>query len=546
MERGERNLAGTILRIVVLSLIPAAFAVAAVASHRASGPGWLAPNYDVEYNYLLNGLRLEQGVPIIFFIQPATTLALLYAAIIHVSHAVAPAGSASVVEDVWRHPEIYIDRVYVCLVVLLLCASFAAGVLVWRRTRSLLSGVAAQMGLMLMAAFAESAGLIWPETVLLAIGVLFAGTLTLFILDDGSNPRLCVALGILGVLGIASKVTFAIAALAPALLSRSRRSAMLYIAVLFGGVGILLAPIAGRLSHLADFLAAFASHGGSYGEGGAGFDMQAYLAGAILLVRQNKMPVAVMLLSAAVFLALRWATVLQKEQRSELRALGLVTLVELLMYGVVARQAYARYLIPVVTMMGVNLVIIQRIALTVWQQRRRTVQAIVMLGVVALLAIWLRNTASALASTKSDAAEHWAAVEAAESLQTSGAVIVLGSWASSPAYALAIGQFWVGDAWSMVGEELYPGQLFLSGEGYLKTWHGGLGTGWEWPNINPVLSPAAEDAEWDRVAQLLKGRRVIVQGELENIGPSLQRNPRISLQVIHRSRLESLVELRPR
>ena len=542
----KRPLSQAIAGSLVLLVIPAACAVAAVSSHLAGGPGWLAPNYDVEYNYLLNGLRFEQGIPIVFFIQPATTLALLYAAIIHVSHAVAPVGAADVVEDVWRHPEAYVGRVHASLVVLLLCASFAAGVLVWRRTRSLPAGVAVQTGLILLTALAQSAGLIWPETLLAVVGVLFAGTLTLFVLDDCSSPRLCVALGVLGALGIASKVTFAVVALAPALLPRSRRHSMLYVAVLAGSTAVLLAPIAGRIPHLVGFLGGFAARSGSYGTGATGFGVREYLRGVILLVRQNKIPALLLLLSAGAFFAFRRSAALQDAQRSELRALGVVTLVELLLYGVVARQPYVRYLIPAVTLMGVNLVIIQRIGLSVWHQRRRTVQAFLMLGLAVLLSVWVRNTRSALASTKSDAAEHWATVEAAANLQKSGAVMVLGSWASSPAYALAIGQFWVGDAWGKVGEELYPGQLFLSGEGYLKTWNQGLGAGWEWPNINPVLSRAAEDVEWERVVALLKGHRVIAQGDWENIAPSLRRNPRISIQVIHRSRLESLVELRLR
>ena len=102
----------------------------------------------------------------------------------------------------------------------------------WRRTRSLSAGVALQTGLILLADLAVSAGMIWPETVVIVVGLLFAGTLTLFILDDCSSPRLCVALGVLGALGIATKVTFAIVTVAPAVLSRSLRRSILYFAVL--------------------------------------------------------------------------------------------------------------------------------------------------------------------------------------------------------------------------------------------------------------------------------------------------------------------------
>ena len=262
-------------------------------------------------------------------------------------------------------------------------------------------------------------------------------------------------------------------------------------------------------------------------------------------MRQNKIPAAVILVSVAVLVTLRSTTVLHGPQRSQLRALCVLTLLELLQYGVVARQPYPRYLIPAVLLMGVNLVIIQRIVLTVGQ-RRGAVQAFFVLGLALFSAVWLRNTASAIASRRSDTADRRAIVEAAASLQSSGAVLVLGSWASSPARALATGEFWVGNAWSMVGEKVYPGQLFLSGDGYLRTWKEGLGSGWDFPQFNSSLSRSAEELEWRRFQELLKDRRVVVQGEWDAIIPSLERNPRIAPHVVLRSRLESLIELRAR
>ena len=98
----------------------------------------------------------------------------------------------------------------------------------------------------------------------------------------------------------------------------------------------------------------------------------------------------------------------------------------------------------------------------------------------------------------------------------------------------------------MVGEKVYPGQLFLSGDGYLRTWKEGLGSGWDFPHVNPSLSRSAEELEWRRFQELLKDRRVIVQGEWDAIIPSLERNPRIAPHVVLRSRLESLIELRAR
>src|SRR5580765_2485613 len=122
--RSGRSVAEAIFGCLALSLIPAACALAAASSRVSSGPGWFAPNYDVEYTYVLNGLRLQQRLPIVFFIHPATTLAVLYAAVIRISHTVAEVGSSDVVEDVWRYPEAYIARIHACLVVLLFSASF--------------------------------------------------------------------------------------------------------------------------------------------------------------------------------------------------------------------------------------------------------------------------------------------------------------------------------------------------------------------------------------------------------------------------------------
>ena len=77
--RSGRSTAKAIVGCLALSLIPAACALAAASSRVSSGPGWFTPNYDVEYPYLLNALRLQQRLPIVFFIHPATTLAVLYA-----------------------------------------------------------------------------------------------------------------------------------------------------------------------------------------------------------------------------------------------------------------------------------------------------------------------------------------------------------------------------------------------------------------------------------------------------------------------------------
>ena len=124
--------------------------------------------------------------------------------------------------------------------------------------------------------------------------------------------------------------------------------------------------------------------------------------------------------------------------------------------------------------------------MTVGRRWRGAVQAFFVLGLALFSAVWLRNTASAIASGRSDTADRLAIVEAAARLRSSGAVLVLGSWASSPAMALATGEFWVGNAWSMVGEKVYPGQLFLSGDGYLRTWKEGLGSGWDFPQRQSV------------------------------------------------------------
>ena len=76
--RSGRSVAKAIFGCLALSLIPAACAMAALSSRVSSGPGWFAPNHDVEYTYVLNGLRFQQRLPIVFFIHPATTLAVLY------------------------------------------------------------------------------------------------------------------------------------------------------------------------------------------------------------------------------------------------------------------------------------------------------------------------------------------------------------------------------------------------------------------------------------------------------------------------------------
>ena len=343
-------------------------------------------------------------------------------------------------------------------------------------------------------------------------------------------------------LGVAAKVTFAVVALAPAVLARSRRQLMVYIAALTATAGVLMTPILLRISRLVEFLARFAYRSGEYGGGSTGFSTQEYLRGARLLVLQNKVPAIVLLASIVVLLALRSTSLRDRIGRVEFRTLGVVTLLELLSYALVARQAFPRYLIPAVLLMGVNLFVLHGIATTVWAQRRRTVHVVAAVSLVLLTAVWMRNVASQLASLRSETADRLATVDAATSLRKSGAVVISGTWSSAPSHAFAMGEFWVGDAWRDVAEKVYPDQLALSGEGYLRNWHESLGSGWNWPDTGVPLSPEAERLEWQRFHALLKDHRVIVQGD----DVALRHNPEITYHVIRASRLESLFEVQSR
>jgi len=538
----DRGMRGSL----VLALIPALCVTTAIISRVAAGPTWLAPNYDVQYPYLLNALRLQQGLRILFFQHPATTLAFLYSAIIDLSHVVAPAGRADLVEDVWRYPGVYIARVHSTLMVLVFAASFAAGFVVWRHTRSLSSGVAVQSGLILLSGIATGARLIFPDTVTIVVGMLFAATLTVFILDGGKSRRVCLTLAVLGALGVTSKFTFLVIACAPVVLARPRRLSLLYLAALAGATGLLTIPIWSRLPNVVDFLGGLFHRNGMYGGGGSGFDRQAYLAGGIILVLQNKIPVAILGLSVAVFLTSRRTTWFQPAERSEVRALGVLTLLEMAQYAIVARQPYPRYLWPAVLLMGVNLVIVQRMISTAAAPRRSVARAGLVLALAALSAVWLRNVTAEIGAMKQQRLERGAVADAADSLRKSGAVVVLGPWASSPASALAQGAYWTGDTWSSVGELLYPGQQFMRPDGQVRTWHDGLGNGWDWPGRQPSRSPGVDAQEWQRIRTNLPERRVIIQGDADLIIAGLQRREDTTFQVIHKTAFESLVELHSR
>ena len=327
--RSGRSAAKAIVGCLALSLIPAACALAALSSRVSSGPGWFAPNYDVEYTYVLNGLRFQQRLPIVFYIHPATTLA----------DAVRGCHSDfSRCRTGWQFRRGR-GRLVLSRSLYWSHSRLSGSAALFRVLRGGYSGVEADqesIGGRCASNGPDIAGRArrvrrddLAETVVIVVGVLFAGTLTVFILDDCSSPRLCVALGVLGALGIATKVTFAIVTMAPAVLSRSRRQSILYFAVLIGCTGVLIAPILARIPQAIDFLAGLAYRTGITARR-ARFRMRAYLYGAGLLVRQNKIPAAVILLSVAVLVTLRSTTVLHGPQHSQLRALGVLTLLEFL------------------------------------------------------------------------------------------------------------------------------------------------------------------------------------------------------------------------
>lgn len=382
----ERRLTG-----LALWVLPVAFVAYLGVLLSASLPLWQVFNHDPDYYYLLNGLRLVEGLPPTDLSHPGTPAQMLVALALRLMH---PAmGTEELVLAVLKDPEHH-----------LLWATLAfyppIALALWGLGRAML----ATTGRMWPALLAQSAPFLSmlipkfglhakPEPLLIvaACALVAAGLAT--VRAERPANRHAVALGIAMGFGIACKLQFAALGLVPLFLLDARRLFLVYPAATVAAFLVFVAPALPSADIFLEYWGRVATHSGPFGTGEAAIVDAARYPRAILKLFGSKIIMTATILAALVFLVLyvrvRRRGLLSRHKLARLLA-GMV-LAQIATVVMVAKQPAAHYLIPALLLTGPSLACLWCLTVPVSPARgHRRAWALVSAALVAatLPALW--------------------------------------------------------------------------------------------------------------------------------------------------------------
>lgn len=446
----------------VLALMPIVALAVGAAVAWASGAHWVAVHYDPDYHYLLNSLNVAEGHSPRHTDHPGTPLQELGAGVLLARHAVTGDGGSTRYQ-VLRDPESALTAISVCLRVLHALALFLLGVRVRQLTGSLACSVMAQAATLLSMVSLLSLWRVSPEPLVMTLGLLL-GCATLRSLRGGASDRQTVTAGALLGLGIATKVTFAPLALVPLAGLTTRRRWTLFAAAAAGMFAMALAPIWSQAGRLVKWFWGLFVGDGVYGKsrGHLIVDPTLYVREFGRMVAEEPAGLAGVVLSVALLGHLTWSgrwKSLSPEARTIAWTLALTAAAEFAQYVVVAKHAGDRYLVPALTMLGLNVALGYVLLREVYTApaRRCFMIAVVLVAAAYGASLGVRLDRRLTDQRRESVARMALHEEALRTIGSDG-VLACAYGSSSPVFAMVFADWWTGGRYGVDLREMYIGQ----------------------------------------------------------------------------------------
>ncbi len=358
------------LSVVVLLILPAALVLTAALFHYAQGPYWISYNSDPEYLYLLNSLALTEFRQTGTTGNPGTTLQILGAITLKISHALNLSGKDSLVFAVLRNPEYYLAVINIVLVTLNALLLFVLGLVTFHFTKSIWLSLLLQLSPFLSDAMLTN-GLprVSPEPLLLFTGLLFVWTLLTMAYDNTvskSSHWYMIILALISGFGAATKLTFIPLLIIPLLVLPKLRHKIGFFFLTGLSFVLWTWPVASQYKALLSWYYKILTHTGYYGLGTPGItDAGIYLQNIMNMFLRNPLFFLILFLSAG-FVLMFGLPFSGKEKAPKInpwqdiffRILAAVTSAQLLAVLIVAKHYTDRYLLPVMSLSGFMLFLV--------------------------------------------------------------------------------------------------------------------------------------------------------------------------------------------
>lgn len=456
-------------RAGLLVVLPLAYVAVETVLRSAAGPFWMWHTADPSYFYLLDALNLIELATPGHVTHPGTPVQWLGALAIRFAHPLLSASALA--EAVLTDPERFLRLISALLVALSAAAQLAAGWVAWRVLGAIVPALLVQSGPFLSMLTLKHGYHAKPEG-LLVFAVMMLAAVTLAALEpaarQGDRRGLAVAFGAVAGFTIATKITAAPLFLLPVFLLSGAAALGVYALSALGFLLLFMLPAAGAWGFFLDWNTRIFMSSGVFMEGEHSIiDVARYPAEVVRMFSRPVLHLPV--IAGLVLLALariRRRRGLTAPRTAETAALGGYCLAVVAQVLLVAKQPSGHYLIPAFVLAGLGFALVHRVAAGFgWGQAssrrlaRRTVGA--------LLAAGLAVQGLAAVRLERELVDRRAAALAVDDGAFKACARVFYYAASSPVYALMLGDYVTGSRFAARLAQRHP-----SGDYWLADWFG--------------------------------------------------------------------------
>lgn len=367
-----------------LWVLPLVFVAILVAMRGSSLPFWQSFNLDPDYYYLLNGLRIFEGLPPTDISHPGTPVQVLIAAVIRVMYPFA--SSDQVVDAVLSHPEDVLMASTSVIYALVGLSLWLMGRSIFLATGGALLPALLAQGTPMLSRIIPKFGLHpKPEAFMIIAAALLIAAIMPMVRDRRPDDRSAALAGIVMALGVACKVHFAVLGVIPLLLL-DRRRLLIYIGVGAVALAVFIAPAIPSWEIWVKWMGGLIMGSGAYGQGPETVIDPTRYPQAIRKIFSSKLFFTVVIVLSVIqmvaYVRMRRRGLITQDWHARL-LVGLIA-AQILVVLSVAKQSAAHYLIPGLMLTGPSLA-------ALWSLSRQGIRPRIhrrtWLGIAALLAI---------------------------------------------------------------------------------------------------------------------------------------------------------------
>jgi len=330
----------------LLLILPVLFVAVLFAMRAVSLPLWQQFNLDPDYYYLLNGLRLVEGLAPTDVSHPGTPIQVFVALVLRLMHPTAPV--EALVAEVLADPERHLLTVTTVLYPLVGVALAALGLAFRRTTGSVCAGLLVQSAPFLSMIIPKFALHPKPEAFLIvAAALVLIATLPL-LRAEPQRDRQSLWLGLAIGFAIACKLQALTLGLVPLFLLDRRRLILLALAAPAGFLLFTL-PAWPSVDIWLGWVGRMVLYSGAYGGGAATvIDPTRYPRAIVALFGSKLIFTAVIAASLAALIA----AARRRRFDPKTRLLAGLVLAQFLTVLIVAKQSAAHYMVPALMLTG--------------------------------------------------------------------------------------------------------------------------------------------------------------------------------------------------